>query len=104
MDMVYSVVNMSLLGKVILLCFLRGCLPMAFYHLEPSPHSSREKASTSPPTLTIGKDPRGKLPEQFSFCFSFYQGLNTRVFSTQILEIRGDQGPKDPTRASFERH
>ena len=91
---------MRLPHQVALLCLLYppGCWPMAFYHLEPSPHSARKNFSFSPPTLTIAKDPKGKLPELFSICFSFYQGLNTRVFSTQILEIRGDQAPKDPTQ------
>ena len=69
---------------------------MKTYHLGPHPHSPR--AANIKPSITIGEDPTGKLPAQFSICVSTYSGLQTRASDVRlpyhsVVDIRGLDAP-----------
>ena len=71
---------------------------MKTYHLGPHPHSPKE--ADIAPSITIGADPKGKLPAQFSICVSTYPGLQTRASHVRlpyhsVLDIRGKDAPTE---------
>ena len=85
--------------------------PVTVYHLDPSPHSPKpwstgpQSAWTSAPAATVAADPRGRLPDQFSICASFFVSLWTPTAKTSraggvksdhlVLEIRGTPSPRE---------
>ena len=76
-------------------------LSVTSYHLAPNLHSDQQQAV--PPSVTIGQDPRGKLPPKFTICASFYFGLRTRVTQRKaklVLDIRGPKAPKEELEES----
>ena len=76
--------NITLGRVVVLLSFLLpACHPLAVYHLDPNPNTP--KRTRSSPSMTIARDPIGKLPPQFSLCASFYQSLRTRATGQNSL-------------------
>ena len=81
-----------LYSQIILLGFANS---LKTYHLGPNPHTPKE--ATTKPSITIGEDPKGNLPVQFSICVSTYSGLETRARLPyhHVLDIRGEGASKE---------